>query len=250
MTEIDYSPEAYERHLATQRRIAHWAADACLHSHEFQAPAPPLEPTLQRRPTRRRSVVAPAPPPMNFGSGGLMPGMVYAGGAPPPPPPPPLAPAPVMMQTFVQPSPVHTSLRRRRSFYDPQRLQKHHRRAPSYDVVTPDMSASVVGQPKFVAPQPAPVNMIYQSPYQYPYSAYPGQTPPPSPLATPPPPMMYTAPSQIYTYPVQQPSPYMAVSPMLPYTASSKRGVYSPGSAVKVIVRCLCSHFCFSNYFS
>ncbi|KAF8736551.1 hypothetical protein AX14_014385 [Amanita brunnescens Koide BX004] len=36
MTEYDYSPEAYDRYLATQRRISHWVDNTELHRAEFR----------------------------------------------------------------------------------------------------------------------------------------------------------------------------------------------------------------------
>ena len=40
MTEYDYSPEAYERYLATQNRIAHWVDNCEQHRAEFQSAVP------------------------------------------------------------------------------------------------------------------------------------------------------------------------------------------------------------------
>lgn len=44
MTEYDFSPEAYERYLATQNRIARWVDETERHKtefeHPFRAPAP------------------------------------------------------------------------------------------------------------------------------------------------------------------------------------------------------------------
>jgi hypothetical protein len=40
MTEYDYSPEAYERHLATQTRIAKWVNDTEQHRSEYQHAVP------------------------------------------------------------------------------------------------------------------------------------------------------------------------------------------------------------------
>ncbi|KAJ3574755.1 hypothetical protein NP233_g1551 [Leucocoprinus birnbaumii] len=43
MTEYDYSPDAYERYLATQRRITRWAEDASRHSPSNPFVASPAE---------------------------------------------------------------------------------------------------------------------------------------------------------------------------------------------------------------
>jgi hypothetical protein len=38
MTEYDYSPEAYEKYLATQRRIANWVSDTNAEAHRYRNP--------------------------------------------------------------------------------------------------------------------------------------------------------------------------------------------------------------------
>lgn len=44
MTEYDYSPEAYERHIATQQRISRWVDNTEANAHQFKSPfVPPTE---------------------------------------------------------------------------------------------------------------------------------------------------------------------------------------------------------------
>lgn len=44
MTEYDYSPEAYERHLANQNRVSNWVSDQASRKHQYSNPftPPPL----------------------------------------------------------------------------------------------------------------------------------------------------------------------------------------------------------------
>ncbi|KAM6498057.1 hypothetical protein JOM56_006005 [Amanita muscaria] len=52
MTEYDFSPEAFDRHLATQRRIARWVDQTERHRGQFSSnislPPPPVPPTVKR----------------------------------------------------------------------------------------------------------------------------------------------------------------------------------------------------------
>lgn len=65
MTEYDYSPEAYERFIATQRRISHWVDNTERHRAEFSTGievTPPVPPTVYADdPLRRRTASHDAP---------------------------------------------------------------------------------------------------------------------------------------------------------------------------------------------
>ena len=79
MTEYDYSPEAYERYLATQTRIANWVDTTESHRREFEPALNAVPPTA---PTVKRPAPRPAPLPMQpYGAPPMGPYAV----APPPP---------------------------------------------------------------------------------------------------------------------------------------------------------------------
>jgi hypothetical protein len=72
MTEYDYSPEAYERYLATQNRIANWVNNTEQNrpqfEHPFQASAPApagpsMRPGLMSHDSRQKSKPSPPPSP-------------------------------------------------------------------------------------------------------------------------------------------------------------------------------------------
>ncbi|KAF9535414.1 hypothetical protein CPB83DRAFT_830438 [Crepidotus variabilis] len=164
MTEYDYSPEAYERYLATQNRIAKWVDDAERHRPEFKHAVPTNQsrdnsrdssPEPSRRLKRSGSSRRPkpnlfiSPPPFDsdsddpemYGPGpGPMPlsapGMMYAG--PQPNHYPNMMPASAMPQPMLSPPPMMlpptyiTSPRRSSSHRHHHGHSHKHHRSPSY----------------------------------------------------------------------------------------------------------------------
>lgn len=189
MTEYDFSPEAYERYIQTQNRVANWIQHTEEHRQVFEAAAPgaPGVPPVPRRqspplPERYRSSHRPSPvypkpaiyhraPPSSSSSEDS-----YVHVAPPqirrprPPPPPIYAPPPAPFPIQPRPSPVvvrvdgdrlSPSSSRRRHQRSKSHSQAHSYRSPP-PLVTPIYTSPAASS--FVSPPP----IIYMSPQGYP----------------------------------------------------------------------------------
>jgi hypothetical protein len=192
MTEYDYSPEAYDRYLATQNRIAKWVDDTEQHRPQFQpavnASNPPKESSRRRRPNLYIH-----PPPSSDSEDSLppiplsAPGIMYA--APQPPyPGPPMAPAPrpllsppPMMQMVypgTQRSPYYPYLPPANQHRSHTVRSSRHTHSPAYYSVAPS--------PQVSPAYPHPQQFFYPSPTTTPhphpgYLIIPSQHPPQPP---------------------------------------------------------------------
>lgn len=180
MTEYDYSPQAYERHLATQNRIANWVDKTEQHRGEFQSanagpgpqpqdltrslggPGPASHSKLKRSssPRRHRSgpsqpkqlVVHPPPPESSSSSSSSSDGY-YEGPWPtqihqptsgmvlPPMQQHPLSPPqPMMMAPAFVTSPHRVPHHHRHRSHDRRRSRSHHHSPTYYSVASPPIS--------------------------------------------------------------------------------------------------------------
>lgn len=193
MTEYDYSPEAYERFLATQNRIAKWVDDTELHRAHFQPAVNVAQhPRRPQRETsrRRKPSLYIQPPPLSDSSSSdsedslppiptSAPGIMYAPPAQPRYPVPPLAPAP---PPLLSPPPmmqmVYPNTAAQRSPYYPYVPQSnHHHRSASHSHTV----RSPVLSPTYYSMGPSPqVSPAYPHPQQFfypPQSANPHAQP-------------------------------------------------------------------------
>lgn len=208
MTEYDYSPEAYERYLATQARIARWVDNTEQHAHEFRAPGvPPLAHTGRQGQsgaarTRRNSFVGTS---KSRRSSGPAPTMSRHSTRPTA-----YAPEPGPMPTPTHATKTHRS--RRHSISPTHRSRTFHN-APSDDESTLYSPSEVMERNAAKAGPPPALPL-------HPMANYMFQSPPPSPLASPMPsaPFPFPGVSQQYSYPYVVPPTPMYGAPQQPAT--------------------------------
>ena len=157
MTEYDFSPQAYERYLATQNRIANWVDKTEQHRGEFQSAeeAPPdltrsgpgpashsksKRSSSSRHPQSKQLVIHPPPPESESSSSsegyyeGPWPAQVHQAGPgmvlPPVQQPLLSSPPPMMMAPAFVTSPQRVSHHHRHRTHDRRRSHSHH--SPAY----------------------------------------------------------------------------------------------------------------------
>jgi hypothetical protein len=190
MTEYDYSPEAYERFVATQNRIAKWVNDTEQHRPQFQPAVNVAQHPhrLHKEHSRRRkpSLYIHPPPPSDSSSSDSedsippmplsAPGMMYAAPAPPRYPGPPVAHAP---QPLLSPPPmmpmVYPNTQRPPYYSYLPPTNHHHRSSHSHSIRSPHHSSAYYS----MGPSPQ-VSPAYPHPQQFfypPHSANPNAHP-------------------------------------------------------------------------
>ncbi|KAK2461959.1 hypothetical protein APHAL10511_006422 [Amanita phalloides] len=184
MTEYDFSPEAYDRYIANQRRIAHWVDNTELHRAEFN---PATDPDPMRRtsshdppprPSHRRHSSLPYPPVPHYP-------FPHNAAGPSLPGPMPIVPPPPRVMYVSPPR-------------SPNSRQSHHS-AATYVVAPPPALSSpyyqypypyapagypFMGQAQAVLPMPGHANGTPQNtPYYNPHPSQPLRAPPYPPAA-------------------------------------------------------------------
>ncbi|KAH9486991.1 hypothetical protein JR316_0001057 [Psilocybe cubensis] len=145
MTEYDYSPEAYERHLATQNRIANWVQHTEQHRPQFENARSPSPPQRTRHHQPPRPLYIHPPSPASDSSEG------YAHR----PGPMPLSSPPIMMYPPPPPMLIHPSYTAA-----PHHKPSHHRHRSPHAHSRSHSQQS----PPYYSPPVSPG-------YQYPYPA-------------------------------------------------------------------------------
>jgi len=190
MTEYDFSPEAYDRYIQTQNRVANWVQRTEQHRQIFEAAAPgaPGVPPVVRRPSppppeRYRSPQGSSPtyprppryhraPPSSSSSDGS-----YVHVAPPqirrryPPPPPiyapPVPPAPLPFKS--QPSPLVVRMDGNRLSPSSSRRHQHRSKSQSHPHRSPPPLVTPIYTSPASSPYVPPPPVIYMSSQGYPF---------------------------------------------------------------------------------
>ena len=201
MTEYDYSPDALERYLATQTRIARWVDETEQHRPQFQHAVHQhhREPSRRHRPSQIY-VQPPAPPPTESSSSSsednlpplpvsapaMYPAQPQARYSAPPPPPP------MMQMVYPTPSP------QRSPYY--AYPAGHHRTPSRSHTVRSSHHTSSHHSPAYYNMAPSPqVSPPYSHPQQFIYS------PPPSATQHPHPGYLIAVPQHHHPKPPHQP---------------------------------------------
>ncbi|KAF9015106.1 hypothetical protein BDQ17DRAFT_1320080 [Cyathus striatus] len=189
MTEYDYSPEAYERYMATQHRIANWVDQTEHYRPQFEPAAPGAPPGSVTLPQHQHQQSSPRhhtqkghrPPTMDLyrpydkaspPSSSSSSSFVYPAGSPGPTPyagPSPIYAQQPAYQTFAPPliSPMYSApIPQKRSHHSKshksRRSHSHH--SPTYDYVVATPAPSPAYAYGYPTVPPVPPNMGATSP--------------------------------------------------------------------------------------